>query len=726
MHEDGEHTPKPTILRGDFANPPPALARLRARVQWVIWRLTSRGGHWTKPPFRCDDPHRFASSKDPSNWSTYEAAVAAATANGDGISYVLTPEDPFAAVDIDDVRDSVTGAIEPWAQRLLDQASNSYVEISPSGTGLRIWGTATGRELHRKFKLENAALELFRRTRKPLTVTGLQLGTSQQLGNIDALLDRAVVWAEQQQQKLNKTRPVGRSSFAAGMTAQYSIDQIERIVREGAPEGANRSDTFHAIVGHCLGCGWSIEQIVARLEQYPDGIGERYIAEGRLRGEIKRSAQKYRPEPPELWTTAREQQPTPEPEPASEPEPDPEQKEPELEQEPALQLPPMFAHGDPNSEPVKRWTIRKLMPRCGVGLLSGQWGTYKTFMALELASSVMTGQPFCDYVIRRQCGALLLPAEGEDEVRLRLDVMVQEKCGNMPRAPFRWYKGVPVLLHPGGAESLIAMARKADASLRREFGLPLGLVFVDTIAAAAGYALPGAESDSAVGAQVMQVLRQAAEATDSFWFGVDHFGKNINLGTRGTSAKEASADLVLATLGDRELSGRVLDLRLAVRKCRGGASGQEFPFQMREATHPQLDEDGEPQSTLVVDWTAPATPAGPGPDPWEDERRTDARQAMLLLKRVLMAKLAGHGVELEGHTSGELRVRGIDQELVREEFYQQTPADGTQRQKQDSRRKRFARAINRAIEKQLVGMGEIGAITYLWLLPKRPGEDDDF
>jgi hypothetical protein len=93
-----------------------------------------------------------------------------------------------------------------------------------------------------------------------------------------------------------------------------------------------------------------------------------------------------------------------------------------------------------------------------------------------------------------------------------------------------------------------------------------------------------------------------------------HFGKNINLGTRGTSAKEASADLVLATLGDRELSGRVLHLRLAVRKCRGGASGQEFPFQMREATHPQLDEDGEPQSTLVVDWTAPAA-AATGPTP---------------------------------------------------------------------------------------------------------------
>ena len=71
-------------------------------------------------------------------------------------------------------------------------------------------------------------------------------------------------------------------------------------------------------------------------------------------------------------------------------------------------------------------------------------------------------------------------------------------------------------------------------------------------------------------------------------------------------------------------------------------------------------------------------------------------------------------------------MRGIDQELVREEFYQQTPADGTARQKTDLRRKRFARTLSRAIEKRLIGMREIGGATYLWLLPNQPSEADDF
>ena len=52
-------------------------------------------------------------------------------------------------------------------------------------------------------------------------------------------------------------------------------------MREGAG-AANRSDTFHAVVGHYIGCGWSVERIHEHLQQFPDGIAGRYIGEGRL------------------------------------------------------------------------------------------------------------------------------------------------------------------------------------------------------------------------------------------------------------------------------------------------------------------------------------------------------------------------------------------------------------------------------------------------------------
>jgi hypothetical protein len=297
----------------------------------------------------------------------------------------------------------------------------------------------------------------------------------------------------------------------AGTTAQYSIDEIERIVREGAPEGANRSNTFHGIVGRFLGCGWSIEQITNHLDEFPDGIGSRYIAENRLAREVERSAAAFssgEPASTESWNAGFHKGEAQEEQPAEDP------PDPELEEETGPELPPMYGHGDPDPRPVKSWAVKGLLQAQGHGLLSGQWGTYKSFIALELAGSLMTGQPFLDRLIKRQCGVLFLAAEGQHEMRLRLAALVREKCGGITRAPFRWFEDIPVLLQPDGLALLVAMGRQAAASLQQEFGLPLGLVIIDTIAASAGYVGLGAENDNAINQRLMNVLKLAAQQLD--------------------------------------------------------------------------------------------------------------------------------------------------------------------------------------------------------------------
>jgi len=222
----------------------------------------------------------------------------------------------------------------------------------------------------------------------------------------------------------------------------------------------------------------------------------------------------------------------------------------------------------------------------------------------------------------------------------------------------------------------------------------------------------------------MTVLKEVGRQLDCFVLGVDHYGKDVAAGTRGSSAKEASADLVLACLGDREQSGSVTNTRLAVRKCRGGPQGQEFYFAVRKVEDPTPDEDGDPVTTLVIDWVATPATATPSPqDPWAAARRQDQRTAVLRLKRILFEVLAKHGTQRPiGTDRPEVRV--VDQQLVRERFYASTPADGTPEQKGRLRRQTFLNARDWAEREQLIGISEIDDVTYLWLSRSDPEPDE--
>lgn len=148
-------------------------ACLRERAQWVSWQYVERDGKPTKCPI---SPTKggTASSTDAATWGTFEQALTACrAADMDGVGYVFRADDPYTGVDLDNCIDSATGQPKPWAQAILDQL-NSYAEISPSSTGVKIFVRAVKPGQRCKAGYEDGAVEVYDRGRF-FTVTGERL-----------------------------------------------------------------------------------------------------------------------------------------------------------------------------------------------------------------------------------------------------------------------------------------------------------------------------------------------------------------------------------------------------------------------------------------------------------------------------------------------------------------------------------------------------------------------
>jgi hypothetical protein len=155
---------------------------LTARPQWVLWRAieqqTDMGTAITKRPIDAET-RRGASSTDPETWHAYPYCVAALPLaleewayettlpyHGGGLGYVLTDDDPYTGIDLDACVDPLTGEVSPEAQAIVHDM-DSYTEITPSATGLRIFVRGKLPPTHRK----KGHIEMYDTVRF-LTVTG--------------------------------------------------------------------------------------------------------------------------------------------------------------------------------------------------------------------------------------------------------------------------------------------------------------------------------------------------------------------------------------------------------------------------------------------------------------------------------------------------------------------------------------------------------------------------
>ncbi|MFH2075896.1 MAG: phage/plasmid primase, P4 family [Pseudomonadota bacterium] len=113
---------------------------LLARLGWVTWKAEARPGQkeLAKVPYNPRTGEKANPSR-PDTGGTFDEARAAYESSPGlfaGVGIIL--HEGLMGIDLDDCRDPQTGAVQPWAQAVIDQMA-TYTEVSPSSTGFKLF-----------------------------------------------------------------------------------------------------------------------------------------------------------------------------------------------------------------------------------------------------------------------------------------------------------------------------------------------------------------------------------------------------------------------------------------------------------------------------------------------------------------------------------------------------------------------------------------------------------
>ena len=248
--------------------PQAALQPLIDIPHWLVWKYeTSPAGKPTKVPYQARNPARKALTNDPTTWATYDEACAVVQ-GFTGVGFVLT-ESPITAFDIDKCVDPTTGEIHTWARELVGR-TNSYTEITVSGTGLRIIGFGSGPYTLRKLPVvDGVSCELYRNCPKYIAMTGNQLG-DRKLINIDAAIDATL-------EELD-TQPAASGGTAPPLE-DNSDDKLWETIRTGG-DFPDRSRGVWFCCNEMLRRGYSNNAILIQLMDRSNKISEHIYDQG--------------------------------------------------------------------------------------------------------------------------------------------------------------------------------------------------------------------------------------------------------------------------------------------------------------------------------------------------------------------------------------------------------------------------------------------------------------
>lgn len=602
-------------------------ASLLDAPRWAPWRAVwdPKKQKYEKIPHRADRPAAGLSNKSTKGWSAFHVAMAAYLQQPDkfaGVGYLMTGPHGVVAVDLDHCRDAATGDIAPWAGEVIAKL-DSYTEISPSGTGLRVMFAG---EVDRDWTNHEVGIEVYGGVdARFVTITGARVPGSRadvrppRAGVLDNIAARyRKVQTAAQVEDLHLPRLLGADELP-------DLDDIglppyaKNFLVAGADPGQDRSRALFATSVALNQAGLAREVVLSILEgneyamevaldhrrqDYDKAL--RYLwkdhcSAGAARAEGFRQIIVddfiYEPTEADLEADFAELIAAPQVAAPSGPQvsdiyDDFEDLSGETPPEQATVKPrdlapvkaPRFTPqrlGAFMSAAAPEWIIKGVLPRAGLAVIYGASGSGKTFLTLDMAGAVARGADWRGHQTA-QGRVVYIVAEGAGGFRKRVRAYCQEHGLEPDSVEVLVVADVPNFLDKADIKLLIEAIKKVG---------PVAMIVIDTYARVmAG----GNENDAKDTGQAVAHCDALHRAFKALVVLVHHSGKDASKGARGSGALRAAADLEIEVVQTRAYRAAT------ITKMKDAEDGAEYAFRLGEVTI-GMDDDGYPTTSCVVE-----------------------------------------------------------------------------------------------------------------------------
>lgn len=261
---------------------------------------------------------------------------------------------------------------------------------------------------------------------------------------------------------------------------------------------------------------------------------------------------------------------------------------------PSTMLPLVFAE-DVTADSVHiSQLVEDILTDGGLSVMYGESNSGKSFLACDMGCSIGSGIEWLGH--RTVHGAVLYVAgEGAESIKLRVLAWRQHHSLNPALAV------VPVAINLLDRNADMQRIVAACEVVAKHYGMPVGLIVIDTLARAFGGGNENASEDMGAVIANADIVRERTKAHVMF---VHHSGKDSAKGSRGHSSLKAATDTEIEVSAEQSTN---LHTALVTKQRDLGSRGEQFTAKFT-VVKMGTDQWDKPVTTCVVESTTD-TPA---------------------------------------------------------------------------------------------------------------------